>query len=136
MNAEFLNGPILLPIVVVVTTFSFVAVVVWLGARQKEREAYYRNEMLKKMAEGPTGGANAIEFLREQERIGARRRREGQQLGGMITIAVGIAMLVFLKSMLAHDSDPAAQQAYLVGLIPFLIGVVLLTHSFFFAAKE
>jgi hypothetical protein len=31
--------------------------------------------------------------------------------------------------------DPDARQAYLVGLIPLLIGVVLLGYSLFFALK-
>ena len=136
MNDGVPVAPFLMPIVVIVVVFSFTAVMAWLGARRKERDAYYRNETLKKIAEAQGGGANAIEFLREQERITARQRREGQKLGGMITLVVGIGMMIFLKAMLARDADPTAQQAYLVGLIPLLIGAVLLAYSFILAPKE
>ncbi|MGB8494932.1 MAG: hypothetical protein WCE53_11075 [Candidatus Acidiferrum sp.] len=50
----------------------------------------------------------------------------------MITIAVGVGMMVFLCSI----RDPEAHQASLVGLIPLLIGVVLLGHALFAAPKE
>jgi hypothetical protein len=36
-----------------------------------------------------------IEFLREEEKNATRRRQEGQKLGGLITVAVGIGMMVF-----------------------------------------
>ena len=129
-------SPLLIPIVSVICSFSFAAVVTWLATRRKERESYYRHETLKKLAEGQGGGASAIEFIREQERISARHRREGQKLGGLITAAVGVGMMVFLKAIGATDSDPAAHQVYLVGLIPLMIGVVLLTYSFLLAPKD
>ena len=129
-------APFLMPVAVIAIVFSFTAVVTWLGYRRKEREAYYRSETLKKIAESQGSGVNATEFLREQERISTRQRREGQKLGGMITLAVGIAMMIFLKPMLARDPDPAAQHAYLVGLIPLFIGVVLLVYAFVLAPKE
>ena len=116
--------------------FSFAATMTWLGTRRKEREAYYRSETIKKIAETQGNGSNAIEFLREQERIFLRRRTDGQKLGGLICIAVGVGSMVFLKAMMASDVDPAAHQAYLVGLIPSLIGGVLLTYSLFLAPKE
>lgn len=116
--------------------FSFIATMTWLRTRRKEREAYYRNETLKKLAEGQGGAASAIEFMREKERIAVRQRLEGQKLGGLVTVAVGIAIMVFLKGVTASDSDPAAHQVYLVGLIPLLIGVVLLAYSLFLAPKE
>lgn len=116
--------------------FSFVATLAWLGNRRKEREAYYRSETIKKIAETQGNGANAIEFLREQEKIFLSRRTDSQKLGGLICIAVGVGSMVLLKAMLASDVDPAAHQAYLAGLIPLLIGVVLLTYSLFLAPKE
>ena len=39
--------------VVVATTVSFLAVVTWTAQRRKERESYYRAEMLEKVAESP-----------------------------------------------------------------------------------
>jgi hypothetical protein len=113
--------------------FSFLAVAVWSAERRGEREAYYKSESLKKIAEsqGP-GATSALELLREQERIALRRRTEGQKLGGLITAAVGVGMMIFLAGMTRNDSEPA----YLVGLIPLLIGVALLAYAYFLAPKE
>ena len=48
-----------------VALFSFVAVVVWSQERRREREAYYKSETLKKIAETQgAGGSSAIEYLR------------------------------------------------------------------------
>ncbi|HXZ20384.1 MAG TPA: hypothetical protein VEG63_10570 [Candidatus Acidoferrales bacterium] len=119
--------------VATVAVFSFVAVSVWSWERRREREAYYKSETLKKFAESQGQGAgSALEFLREQERIASRRRREGHKLGGMITAAVGIGMMIFLAGVGRNDPEPA----YLVGLIPLLIGVVLLLYGYFLAPKE
>ena len=116
-----------------VALFSVVAVAVWSSERRREREAYYRSETLKKIADTQGAGSTcAIEFLREEEKNATRRRQEGQKLGGMITIAVGIGMMVFIKAVDRGDPDPA----YLVGLIPLLIGVTLLAYTYLFAPKQ
>lgn len=116
-----------------VALFSFIAVATWSGERRREREAYYRSETLKKIAEMQNaGGGSALEFLREEEKIEARRKREGQKLGGLITMAVGVGLMIFLYSI--PDAD--ARFAYRVGLIPLLIGAVLLGHALFAAPKE
>ena len=114
-----------------IALFSFLAVASWSDARRREREAYYRSETLKKIAETQGNGANsAIEFLREEEKSAARRRREGVKLGGLVTSAVGIGMMIFLRAIV--NDEPV----YLVGLIPLLIGVVLAAYSYLLAPKE
>jgi hypothetical protein len=113
--------------------FSFVAVAVWSSERRREREAYYRSETLRKIAETQgAGGSSAIEYLRESEKIAARRRREGLKLGGLVTFAVGISLMIFIGAVGRNDPDPA----YLVGLIPLLIGTALLGYAYFLAPKE
>ena len=113
--------------------FSFVAVAVWSQERRREREAYYRSETLKKIAEAQgAGGASAIEFLREEEKNALRRRQEGQKLGGLITAAVGIGLMVFIRADDRSDPNPA----YLVGLIPLLVGAALLAYTYFLAPKQ
>jgi len=116
-----------------IALFSFIAVATWAGERRREREAYYRSETLKKITETQGGGGNsAMEFLHEEERLAARRKREGQKLGGLITMAVGLGMIVFLRAI----PDPDAHFAYRAGLIPLFIGVALLVYAYFLAPQD
>jgi ferric-dicitrate binding protein FerR (iron transport regulator) len=110
-----------------IALFSFIAVASWADARRKEREAYYRSETLKKLAE--TQGPIALELLRQQETEHWRERREGVKLGGLVTGAVGIGLMVLLRAL---EREPV----YLVGLIPLLIGVSLLAYGFFLAPRD
>ena len=100
------------------TVFAFITVIVWLEARTKEREAHYRNETVKKIADSGST-ADALEYLREIERADAARTRNKARIGGLVTIAVGVALMVFLHQLASGTA------VYLVGLIPLLVGVVL-----------
>lgn len=118
-----------------IALFTFLAVAAWSGARASERETYYKNETLKKIAESTGPGAEAtIQFLRDQQAYQWKRdmqkKRQGMQLGGLLTTAIGIALMVFLGALVHH------QPVYLVGLIPLLIGVALLVYVQLFAPKE
>jgi hypothetical protein len=114
-----------------IALFSFLAVASWSDARRREREAYYKSETLKKIAETQGSGASsAIEFLREQEKNASRRRREGLKLGGLVTSSVGVGLMAFLHGI--EQEEPI----YLAGLIPLLIGIVLLVYSLLLAPKE
>jgi len=120
-----------------VALFSFVAVAAWSDARRKEREAYYKSETLKKLAETQGAGGNAaLEFLREQEKIGERRRREGLRLGGLITSVVGIALMILLRALAQDPSAGVPAGVFLVGLIPLLVGIALLAYSYLLVPKE
>jgi hypothetical protein len=124
MNLDFL-----VPAIAMISFFSFVSVAVWSSARRREREAYYRSESIKKIAEAQ-GGGSAIEFLREEEKSTARHLRESLKLGGVITVAVGIGLMVFLRGIL-HP-----QPTFLVGIIPLLVGAALLAYVCFLAPKQ
>ena len=98
-----------------------ISVATWSGARQKEREAYYKNDMLKKLADsqGP-GAASALELMREEARIATVRMKQGLQIGGLITGAAGLGVLIFLRALLGgeqgvwmcgHDSPPGGHGA-------------------------
>jgi hypothetical protein len=114
-----------------IALFSFIAVAVWSDARRKEREAYYRSETLKKIAETQGAGASsALDFLREERKNAVQRRREGLKLGGLITVAVGIGIMAYGAPQGHRDPD------YLIGLVPFFIGVVLLVYAYLLAPKE
>jgi hypothetical protein len=90
--------------------------------------AYYKSEAIKEIARMPDNGA-ALEFLREQERNSALRIRAGTRIGGLVSSAAGIGLMPFLRMMVPD------QPVYLVGLIPLLIGVSLLTYSYALAPK-
>lgn len=118
------------PVVGSIATFSFLGVTTWAEARRKEREAYYRSETLKKIAESSGEGArSALELMREQDRRAARRVLEGLKIGGLVTTAVGVGVMALLHG-LVHDTP-----VYLAGLIPFLVGVALLIYPFLLAPK-
>src|SRR5262249_56899850 len=98
------NVALFIPIVSVICVFTFISIASWADARRKEREAYYKNETLKKIAESQGQGAtSALELMREEERIAIRRAREGQRLGGLVTLGVGIALTSFLSAILDHN---------------------------------
>ena len=114
-----------------VSLFSFIGVAVWSDARRRERVAYYKNDMLKKVAEARNAEvASVLEVLREQDRIDLRRLREGVSLSGFVTSAAGIGLLIFLWAF------ERGRPIYLCGLIPLLIGVALLMYSYMLAPKN
>lgn len=119
----------LIPIVALICVFTLVIVAVWSDNRRKEREAYYRHETYNKMLEGPEGGAETVrELVREEESRRERRRREGLErglkLGGLVTVAAGLGLGVFLYFI--EQNEPV----HLIGLIPILIGAVLTVFGF------
>jgi hypothetical protein len=121
----------LVPVVGSIAVFSFLAVSAWSNARRKERETYYKSETLKKIAESSGESAKAtLELLREQDKNAANRRLEGMKLGGLITSAVGIGIIVLLRGI-EHD-----EPVYLAGMIPLLIGVAMLAYAYILAPKE
>jgi hypothetical protein len=94
----------------------FLPVSVWVDARQKEREAYYKAETIRRVAEASGEGAKAaIDLLRENDRISQIRKLEG--IGSSCMLGV-----------MTHGGLLST-----VGLIPGLIGVALLVYVFFLA---
>jgi hypothetical protein len=126
---ELFNGYPLFPAVGVLAVFSYLAVEKWTENRRKEREALYRSDTLKKIAETQGGPSAALEYLREEERDAWRRRLEGLKLGGLITTAAGIGAVVVLHAFL--PDSPAS----FAGLIPLLIGLALLLYVYVLAPK-
>ena len=116
---------VIIPVVAIIMVFTFIMVVSWSEERRKEREAYYRSETLRKAIEqGGDSAKSVLELMREEDRLRRHRRLEGLRLGGLITAAVGIGLMLLLYFL--------ATEAYvwLVGLIPFLIGAVLVIHGY------
>jgi hypothetical protein len=113
----------------IVALFSFLAVAKWSDNRRRERDAYYRSETVRKVMEMPGATpATVQEFVREQQAIADQRRREGLKLGGLITIAVGVGIIVFLIGK-------PGPQIFTVGAIPLLVGIALLAYAYFLAPR-
>jgi hypothetical protein len=106
----------------------FLPAVTWMDHRRKEREAFYKSETIRRIAEAPgEGGNSAVMLLREQERIASIKTREGLKIGGIINIGVGIGVTIFLYALL-HGNP-----VFLCGLIPALIGAAMLVYVYVLA---
>jgi hypothetical protein len=112
-----------------IALFSFLAVATWSDSRRRERDAYYKSEMVRKAMEMPGATpATGQEFIRELQAIADRRRRENLKLGGLITAAVGIGIIVFLIGK-------PGPQLYTLGAIPLFIGGALLAYAYVLAPR-
>ena len=108
----------------VIAVFAFASIVVWVNGPARERQARDRMALLKALADSPSPQAREVlEYLREEDRARTRKKegeeRRGWIVGGLILLAVGIALAVMAFGL----GDPRAAS---VGIIPFLIGCVLL----------
>jgi len=112
----------------------FLPISVWTENRRKEREAYYKAETIRRVAESSADGAKAaMDLLHEEWRIKAAKTREGLKIGGVICVGVGLSLMVFLHGLLGPNGADkgAAGPVYLCGLVPGLIGAAMLVYVFF-----
>jgi hypothetical protein len=109
--------------------FGFLSVATWTGTQYAEREAYYKAEMLKKIAEIGGDHNPALEYLREQERIAEGKRIVGFRVGGLVNVGVGIGLMIMLHGLVR----PAP--VYLCGYIPLFIGIALLLYGYWLGPK-
>jgi hypothetical protein len=106
----------------------FIPVTSWIEGRRKEREAFYKAETIRRVAEASPDGAKATaELLREQDRLSRIKAREGMKMGGVINIGVGLGLVIFLRAL-------TGPQVALCGLIPGFIGVGMLVYVYVLAA--
>ena len=108
----------------------FIPLTSYIDSQRREREAFYKAETFRRLAESSSDSAKAaIELLREQTRMEGMKKREGMKIGGLVNIGVGVALLIFLHALVTDAP------VYLCGLIPGLIGVALLTYALVLAPK-
>ena len=104
--------------------FAFLSAAAWAGTQFAYRKARDRYALLKALAEMPgDNAARVLETLRADEERDRRRREEeerrGHLIGGLVCIAVGVALMIMLGAV-------AEGGTWTVGLIPLAVGVVLL----------
>jgi len=112
----------------VIAVFAFASIVVWVTTPARERQARDRLALLKTLAENPSEQAREVlNLLREQDALRAERKdredRRGWIAGGLILIAVAVGLGLMLLILDTGDSWKVGAAA---GMIPFLIGCVLL----------
>jgi len=134
LSRLILDGlPLLIPIVGSIGLFTFLGVASWADARRREREAFFRHELLKKLSENPSAEAQRVlDLLRQEEtdRLADRgwgaeaqeRKRHGIRLGGFVTLGAGLGIVVLLSQL-------APGGVWAVGAIPALIGLALVLHA-------
>jgi hypothetical protein len=112
----------------VIAVFTMLSVAIWTGTRLREREVYYRNELLKKLVENPGAGAEqVVNVLREEERRERRRKIEGMKIGGLSATAAGVAIAGFLWNL---------EKVRVAGFIPLAVGLALLAYAFVLAPRD
>lgn len=104
--------------------FAFLSAAAWAGTQASYRKQRDRYALLKSLAELPGENASRVlEMLRSDEERARRRREEeerrGQLIGALVCMAAGVGLMIMLRSV-------AQGGVWTVGLIPFLVGVVLL----------
>ncbi len=109
----------------------FIPTVTWIDSRRKEREAFYKAETFRRLAEASGDGAKAaLELLREEDRLKRIKSLEGMKVAGVINICIGVALVIFLRLLLGRGPGSPA----LAGLIPGFIGVAFLVYVYVLAA--
>jgi hypothetical protein len=132
-GGDFLNNPFIglwmfLSISAVSLFVVFIPLVTWINSRRKEREAFYKADTFRRVAESSGEGAKAaLAMLQEEGRQARIKRRESMKIGGLTNLAVGIALLIFLRALVGNEP------VYLCGLIPGFIGVAMLVYALFLA---
>jgi hypothetical protein len=115
--------------VIMIAVFTFISVQVWAEQRRREREAFYRSEVLKKLADSTTTQTQQVlEMMREHERNEERKNREGGRLAGVIVTGVGIGLTAMFAVL-----TPGGVWA--IGLIPLFVGVALLVYNYGLAPR-
>lgn len=115
-----------------IALYSFLSINSFVNGRRKEREAYYKNETVRRLTESQGAGADAaIAVMREEDHLWSRRRLEGLKLSGLVTTAVGIGLMIFLG--IAVDDNHLIGVA--IGIIPFMVGLALLLYAYRLAPR-
>lgn len=116
--------------VMMLSVFTFVTVTAWAEQRRREREAFYRSEALKKLADATGDQARqVIEMMREQDRNKERQRREGGKLAGLIVTGVGLGLSAMFALMVPGG-------VWGIGLIPLFVGLALLLYNYVLAPRR
>ncbi len=106
----------------------FLPLVTYMENRRKEREAFYKADMMRRMSEAPAETSRAaLELMREEDRLRRLKQSEGLKIGGLVNVGVGVGLAMMLYML------PTGRGVFMVGAIPGFVGVALLVYAFFLA---
>ena len=107
-----------------ISGIAMIVLIVYFEEKRKAKQALYRNELLKKIADSQGDAADKImEMIRQEELDIKIRRREGIKLGGLITAAAGLGAMALLFMLVP------AQPVWIAGVVPLLIGLALFIYA-------
>jgi ferric-dicitrate binding protein FerR (iron transport regulator) len=113
--------------VATVAALAMVSIKVWSDNRRREREAFYRYETLRKLADVQGAGAQQVlEVMHAQQRVASRQIREGLKLGGLAACGAGAGLLAMFWSL----------DRLQVGFVPLFVGMALLLYAYGLAPKD
>ncbi len=111
--------------VIMTALFAWLAIIGWARQRRLEREAFYRHELERQMAERGVLGPEQLADLDRARAIERwRQRREGLKLSGFLCLALAVGLFLVLW----RAGDPVIRN---LGFIPISIGAALLGYEFF-----
>ena len=121
----------ILPLLLLV--FAWTSVTYWISARATERRMRERYALLKHLSERPADSVQVVleqlrqDDAREEERLRAKAAvmRRGKLEGGFIMLVLGAALGLFLYNLVPGGA------LWMIGLMPALIGVVLVVSTWF-----
>ena len=87
------------------------------------------NDAHRKSYEPPSSGTEAVPVLGEQENSRRQEQIEAYKVGGLVTVAAGIGLGIFLYFL-----DPSTP-LYLVGLMALMVGLALLLYGLVLAPR-
>jgi len=118
----------LIPIVGSVALFTFLAVASWAEQRRKERESYYRYEFRKQLVDaGKMDASDVRDLMQYEQETTLYRARQSTMAGGFVLLGVGGGLLLGLRWV--------GEGVWMVGYIPFFIGVALTFYAVFVAPR-
>ena len=107
-----------------ISGIAMIVLIVYFEEKRKAKQALYKNELLKKIADSQGDAADKImEMIRQEELDIKIRRREGIKLGGLITAAAGLGAMALLFMLVP------AQPVWIAGVVPLLIGLALFIYA-------
>lgn len=118
----------LVPIAGSVALFTFLAVASWAKQRRKERESYYRYEFRKQLVDaGKMDASDVRDLMQYEQETTLYRARQSSLVGGFVLLGVGAGLLLGLQWI---DDG-----VWMVGYIPFFIGLALTIYALFVAPR-